>query len=165
MLNKHWNGILSKFSLAKKGEHVCIVLSIKHTNEGDVQNFIDSFEKELGTDNYTQLFKYPVRWKKLVIDTSDYEKNTFDVEFDEVDFKAKLVEINVSAKRKNGIDVFEYVLNFVKDVETEDTTSAYTYLNNKEENEDGKKVLVEYDVKLSLSDEQSTDRGPEFDAF
>jgi len=164
MLNTNWDGIMTKHLHGKQDETVYSKVVIKHTNEGDVQSFINSFEKELGTNNYKQLFEFPVRWKKLSIDTSDYTKNYFLVEFDEIDFNAKLVDISISRKNKNGIDVFEYMLTFIKDVENGDTAIAVSYLNNKEENEDGKKVFVEYSVKLTLTEE--TNSVPvEFDAF
>jgi hypothetical protein len=164
MLNKDWSGYMTKFGHAKKDETVCVTFTLKHVNEGEIQSFLNSFEKELATNNFKQLFEFPVRWKKLVIDTSDYEKRHFNVEFDEIEFKATLLEISITRKVKNGMDVFEYLLNFAKDVEVEDATAAVTYLNNKEENEDGKKVLVEYPVTLTLSDERSS-VDPEFDAF
>lgn len=164
MLNKTWDGVMTKFGHAKKDENVCVVLTLKHTNEGDVQNFLDSFEKELETNNFKQLFEFPVRWKKLSIDTSDYDKNYFSVEFDEIEFNAKLVEISVTRKTKNGIDTFDYLMTFIKEVETEDAVAAVTYLNNKEENEEGKMVIIQYPVKLSLS-EATQKSGPEFDAF
>ena len=164
MLNKTWDGVMTKFGHAKKEETVCAVLTLKHTNEGDVQNFLDSFEKELETNNFKQLFEFPVRWKKLAIDTSDYEKNYFNVEFDEIEFNAKLVEISVTRKVKNGIDNFEYQMTFTKEVETEDAVAAVTYLNNKEENEEGKMVIVEYPVNLKLV-EAPKSNVPEFEAF
>ena len=164
MLNKNWDGVMTKHLHAHKGEQVLSKVSIKHTNEGDVQSFLDSFEDALGNNNFKQLFKFPVRWKKMAIDTSDYEKNHFRVNFDEIEFDANLVEISITRKVKNGLDVFEYLLTFLKDVESEDTSIAVAYLNRKEENEDGKKVIVQYPVKLELTDE-SNSNVPEFDAF
>ncbi len=164
MLNRDWDGIMTKFGHVKKDEQVFTTFAVKHVNEGEVQSFIDSFEKELETNNYSQLFAFPVRWKKLVIDTSDYEKNNLRVQFDEVNFEATLTEISVTHKVKNGSDVFEYVLTFIKEVESEDTVSVVTYLNNKEENDEGKKVFVEYSVNLALSEEQET-KSTDFNAF
>jgi len=164
MLNINWQGVMTRHLHAKADEDVYSKVSIKHTNEGDMQSFLNSFEDTLETNNFKQLFTFPVRWKKLGIDTSDYEKNHFIVDFDSVQFTARLVDIAITRKCKNGIDIFEYVLSFMKEVENEDTSIAVAYLNRKEEDEDGKKNIVEYDVKLTLTDEK-TKIAPDFDAF
>lgn len=155
---------MTKHLHAKSEDEVLSKVSIKHTNEGDVQNFLDSFEDILGTNNFKQLFTFPVRWKKMVIDTSDYDKNNFIIDFDEIQFNGKLIDISISRKYKNGSDIFEYVLTFSKEVEHEDIAIVVAYLNRKEEDEDGKKITVEYNVKLELT--ADTNATPtEFDAF
>jgi hypothetical protein len=73
------------------------------------------------------------------------------------------MSVGVVKKVKGGISSFDYTLSFRKDVEGDkDSIAAKTYLKYKQENEDGKKVLVEFDVKLvptdppaSLPDERS----------
>ncbi len=156
MLSGEWQGNMTKHQHVYKEEEVFVKFSIKYTSEGDVQDFLKSFQTKVGTDNLTHLFNYPVRWKKMSIDTSEYEKNYFTVGFDEIDFDAQLVDIQISRKFKNGNDLFEYVFTFIKDVgeENEDSVIAKTYLNHKEEDENGKKVVVRYPVLLTLLDKK-----------
>jgi predicted solute-binding protein len=75
-----------------------------------------------------------------------------NVSFDEVDFDCDLTEIAVSRKIKNGAESFEYVLTFSKDVglQNEDSAFVKTYLKYKEEDENGKKKIVEFDVNLTV---------------
>lgn len=152
MLDGEFYGVMTKHTHAFIDNEVFVKIGIKHTNVGDVQSFLSSIEDKLNIKNIKPLFAYPVRWKKLVIDTSDYEKNTFDVSFDEITFQATLNDIQISRKTKDGTDIFEYTLNFRKEVgvDNEDSVTAKTYLKYKEENEDGKMVIKEFPVELTL---------------
>ena len=156
MIGSTFQAVMTKYSHVNKENQVFVIVAIKHVSEGDVQSFLDSFEKSVGTDNYKPLFSYPVRWKTIKIDTSDYEKNYFEVGFADFAFDAQLVEIAVVRKNKNGSDIFEYTMTFLKDVgnNNEDAIIASTYLKHKEENEDGKMVIQEFDVDLVLADQK-----------
>jgi len=152
MIDKIFPGTLIKHTHFYEENDVFVKFSIKHTSEGDVQSFIDSFEQKIANDSIKSLFNYPIRWKKIVIDTTDYEKCHMNVSFDEVDFDCDLTEIAVSRKIKNGAESFEYVLTFSKDVglQNEDSAFVKTYLKYKEEDENGKKKIVEFDVNLTV---------------
>ena len=63
------------------------------------------------------------------------------------------MSIAITKKIKDGISSFDYTLSFRKDVDgNKDSIAAKTYLKYKEENEDGKKVLVEFNVTLTPTD-------------
>jgi hypothetical protein len=166
MINKQFLGVMTKHTHAYIDNEVFVKIGIKHTDVGDIQTFLSSFEEKLSATNVKSLFEYPVRWKKIVIDTSDYEKNTFLVGFDEIEFDAQLQEIHVTRKNRHGLDSFEYTLHFLKEVgrDNEDSTIAKTYLKYKEENEEGKLVIKEFPVDLELLDEVNT-HTPEIDTF
>lgn len=153
MLDKSFPAILTKHTHYYDADDVFVKLSMKFNNEGDIQTFIDSFDQKVAGGSLKNNFQYPIAWKKIVLDTTDYEKTHMTVEFDEVQFEADLVEIAVNRKLKKGVEVFEYILTFVKDVgeENEDSRFAKTYLKYKEEDENGKKKLVEFDVTLSIA--------------
>lgn len=144
---------MTKHSFVVKNDNVFVCLAIKHTSIGDVQHFLESFEKELKTTNIDTIMSYPVRWSKTTIDTDDYDQY-MEVEFADIVFVAKLTSINISRSTKDGSDVFDYILNFRKDVEgdNKDSITAKTYLKYKEENEDGKKVIVQFPVGMKLTE-------------
>jgi hypothetical protein len=155
MIGKQFNGILNKYTtMPPSGDNEpCVQVVIKHTNAGDIQSLMGHFEKALDTKNIQSVFAYPVMWSKMIFDVSDYHPNYYLVEFDEMEFNAKLQKIEVSKKLDEGIDVFEYNFHFKKEISDGDSKNAYIYLKHKEEDEDGKKVLVEYPVTINLADE------------
>ncbi len=155
MIGKEFQGVLTKYTtIPPSGDsEPCVQLVIKHTNSGDVQNLMKHFEQALSTTNIQSMFAYPVMWSKLVFDVADYDPNYYLVEFDELEFNAKLQKIEVSRKTEEGIDTFDYLFHFKKEISDIDGKTAYIYLKHKEENEDGKKVLMEYPVLINLCDE------------
>jgi hypothetical protein len=147
-------------SLSHKGGDPTIVkLKIKHVYEGELQNFLDSMEKTLNIKNITKLFENPILWDKLVLD-SDIN-HAVGIEFDAVAFDAYLSGISITRKFRKDTEVYEYMLEFEKDVATDnlDKTLAIEYLNRKEENDDGKKVPVLYQIKLVLKKDKQEDEG------
>lgn len=158
MIGKEIQGILTKYTnVPPSGDNeACVQVVIKHTSSGDVQNLMSHFEKALDTTNIQSMFEYPVRWSKLVFDVSDYDPNYYLVEFDEMEFNARLQKIEVTRKTEEGIDSFDYNFHFKKEISDSDGKNAYIYLKHKEENEDGKKVLMDYPVLINLCDEPQT---------
>jgi hypothetical protein len=64
--------------------------------------------------------------------------------------KADLTGINVTRKSTKQMDIFKYDLIFHKQHNPEiDSTFAITYLNRKEEDQDGKKIFLEYDTLIT----------------
>lgn len=155
MIGKEIKCIMTKYTnVPASGDvepHVQFIL--KHTNVGDVQTLMGYFEKALDTTNIQSLFNYPVRWSKQEIDVSDYQPNYYLIEFDEVEINAKLQKIVITRKLDEGIDSFDYTFHFKKEMEEQDVKIAYIYPKHKEENEDGKKILVEYSTTINIAQE------------
>jgi len=121
---------------------------IRHTIEGDNQIFLNTYASKCNQENVDLYFRYPVQWKSIAIE-ANYK---FNVEFDEVDFEAVLKKIVVKRSVKNGCDVFTYDLCFEKETSINELYFS-SYLNQKEENDQGRKVLVEYSVYLTPIEE------------
>lgn len=159
MIGKTFLGVLKKYENVRIDGNVCVKIVIKHINESSIQAFLTPFAKKLGVSKIENLFECPVRWKKMVIDTYDYTKKTYDVTFGQVEFTADLNEIGISRKLVDGTDVFEYSLHLEKDISTDhlDRLVAEAYLNYREENEAGREVFKEFDVRMELSDKKKVD--------
>jgi len=152
MVDQRFLGTLKKYETVRIDDEIQVKVLIKHSDEGSVQTFLNSFSKKLGIDNVESLFTYPVRWKKMVLDTSDFIQRTYTITFGEVEFIANLQEISIAHKLNQGSELFDYSLHFTKEASTDllDKLVAEAYLDYKEENDDGKKVIVEFDVSLEL---------------
>jgi hypothetical protein len=155
MIGKEFRGILTKYTnIPPSGDNEpCVQIVIKHTNYGDIQRLMGHFEKALDTTHIQNVFAYPVMWSKMTFDVANYHPNYYLVEFDEMEFHARLQKIEVTKKNVEGIDSFEYNFHFKKEISDEDGKTAYIYLKHKEEDDDGKKVLVEYPTTINLADE------------
>lgn len=142
-----FTGVLSKKS-DKAGEPTICLLSIKVSIEGELQNFLDTMEKALNMSNIISLFKCPVMWDKTTI--NENLNHSVEVEFDQVTFNARLVSISASKKFKKDIETYDYVLNFEKDIASDniDKVLSSEYLGRREENAEGKMVLVKYQIKM-----------------
>lgn len=156
MINKVFNGTLTKHSHVCKDGKVLVKFSIKHSEVGEVQTFLQPIERELKYNNIMSLFDYEVQWKNLTIDSSDWIKRYFTVEFSDFKFEAFLTEVKITRKHKQGIDTFDYILTFQKESANDDTLFAQTYLNYKEEDENGKKITIMFDVNLTPAEEPKT---------
>lgn len=160
MIGKEFNAVMTKHSFVSRQNETMVEVSLKYTNAGDVQTFMEAFEDELDTSNIQNMFTYPVRWSKLTFDVADYDPNYYHIEFDEIEFFARLLNIQITRKSDNGIDTFEYTINLIKEVgaDNADAIVAKTYLKHKEENEDGKLVAVDYPVLMRLADDPAKSR-------
>lgn len=155
-------GILRKYENCRVEDVIYIKVHIKHTDESPTQSFLDTFANKLGIDNMTELFTYPVRWRKMIIDTSDYSRSKYRITFGEMEFEAELYEISINRKLVHGTDIFEYTLEFMKPAsgDLEDKVIVEAYLDYKEENEAGKKVYKPFEVKMELL-EKTTEENTE----
>jgi len=159
MINKRFLGILKKYESCRIEDDIYVKVLIKHKDEGSVQTFLDPFIKRLGIDNIKNLFDYPVRWKRMVIDTSDYVLSSYKITFGEIDFNAVLHEILITRKLVEGNDIFDYSLVFMKPPSSDellDPVIIEAYLNYKEENDAGKRVLKEFDINLELLNKEDS---------
>jgi len=159
MIDQTFPATLKKYENVRIDDSIHVRVVIKHINEGSVQAFLKPFSKKLGMENIDPIFTFPVRWKKMVIDTSDYIKPNYKVKFEEVEFIAKLMEISVTRKPIDGDDLFEYSLSFDKELSSDitDRLIVEAYLNYKEEDDDGKRLLKKFDVKLEWLQNNQTE--------
>jgi hypothetical protein len=74
------------------------------------------------------------------------------VVFDENEFDASLVGINISRKMKKDTEVFQYDIILSKEVGENnwDSTFASSYLNHKEPDENGKDKIVYYPIEITM---------------
>lgn len=154
MLSKDgFKGVMIKHNYGVTRDNVFVNIAVKHTSNQPIQHFLESFENETKMSNIKSLFESPIEWDNLKLKLDEYPF-FYEVEFDEIVFVARLMSISIVKKVKAGVNSFEYTLAFRKDVEgdNKDSIAAKTYLKYKEENEDGKKVLVEFDVILKSTD-------------
>lgn len=145
MMGDLFSGVLSKYGGKVIDGDVYIEFVITHTSKNEPeQEFLNSFDEEFST-NLSSHFRNPL-WNSIKFPTS----KDFTVKFDQMDkFNATLSELKVSQKEKNDEVVFKYDLVFFKRQKKDIDDVLASYLKHKEENEDGKNVLVEYDVELS----------------
>ena len=146
MLNEYFPAHLSKFISKTKEDEVVVEFQLTHTtSEGDATLFLQEFASEFQY-NLMNCFRSNPEWKAIKF---DYFVPKLSMKFDGMDLKADLVGINVTQKETASEIKFKYDLIFNKSHEPDiDSVFATTYLKRKEENEDGKKVLVEYDTLI-----------------
>lgn len=143
MIGDLFTGILSKFDGKNIGGSVYTTFVITHLsrNEPD-QEFLDSFGEEFGT-NWSKCLNNP-QWDNIKFSTS----HEVEIKFDEMEFKAVLSDLKISQKETAGEVVFKYDLVFYKTPSPDQDLILQSYLKHKEPNENGKDVIVEYDVEL-----------------
>jgi hypothetical protein len=152
-----FQGIFFNKKESRDSQNRCVVsLTIKHSDKsGGVQSFLDSFSEKTGI-MVTQAFAEPVNWNKINFKIT--ANLVFSVEFDEMEFEARLSAINVARKysKKDEVDVYEYNLVFDKPTSEDNFDIAFseTYLKYTEEDADGKKSLAEFPVSLKLIEKE-----------
>jgi len=148
MLNDMFTGQLSKFSAKVVDEDVVVMFTITHIskNEPD-QNFLDNFAEEYAS-NINRCLTNP-EW-----DSIKFSKTipSMKIKFDAMDIVATLDEIKITQKETPKDMIFKYDLTFLKKQDKEIDTYLATYLNHKEEDEDGKKCLTEYEIEIAPRD-------------
>jgi phosphotransferase system IIA component len=144
MLNETFTGHLSKFGAKVVDEDVYIEFNITHVSKNESeQTFLDSFSEELN-NKVNRCFDYP-EW-----DNIKYSVITpLDIKFDTMDLKATLQTIKVTQKETTNDFIVKYDLTFLKKQEKDADTWFATYLKHKDEDDDGKKYLTEYDIKFT----------------
>jgi len=143
--NKAFGGVLSSVSSKAVEENVVMAFNIRHVAEGEVQAFLNSYESKTVASNIKALFNNPVQWKSINLEVD----MGFTVEFDSIEFSATLKEIKIARAYKKGSEFFTYNLSFTKETDPDTDQIFQTYLNQKDEDEDGKKHLINYSVFLT----------------
>ena len=135
---------LSKFGATVKDEDVKVEFVITHISKNQPeQDFLSSYDESFGTN--LSKFVDGATWDNIKFTQS----NTLSIKFDEMDLKAELVGIKITQKDTEEDLTFKYDLTFLKTQDKDVDTYLATYLKRKEENEDGKSKIVEYDVEIS----------------
>lgn len=153
--NQGFQASLDKFGYKSHGESVSnVVLNIKHSSEGEIQNFLDDIEKVFNRENVRTLFTPPVQWSKMIVNGGNIGLNV-SIIFDEVEFDAILSTITVARKFKQGIESYEYNIAFEKEVDSDnlDKVLITEYLKRKHKNEDDKTVLTMFQVKIRRAED------------
>ncbi len=112
---KAFEGVLTKIGSKAIDEEIVLNFTIRHIAEGEVQHFLQSYESKTVAENVNHLFSTPVAWKNISIESNI----SFKVEFDEIEFEARLEEIKVARSFKKGSEFFTYNLMFSKETKLE----------------------------------------------
>lgn len=146
-----FEAVLTKIGTKSKADidKVVIDFSIRHVSEYEKQSFLDTYETKCGIANINCLFEYPVQWKSLNLEAN----YIFKLDFDEVeDIHCVLKSIKVKRKIPTKLgqsESYTYDLSFEKEIESGDEDWFFaSYLNRKEEDENGKKILIKYHVNM-----------------
>lgn len=151
-----FEGILSKHSYkCDKGGNVYVVMGLRFTSGTGVQHFLEPLERIVGGGKIKTLFdngSTDICWNKVSIDLKEYANRDVVVVFDENEFDASLVGINISRKMKKDTEVFQYDIILSKEVGENnwDSTFASSYLNHKEPDENGKDKIVYYPIEITM---------------
>ncbi len=146
-------GMMTKWAV--KGHPLADVkITIKHTCEGEIQDFLNNMEKEFNLENIASLFSGKVLWDKIILANDINFPVT--VEFDEVEFDANLVSVTVNRKMKEGSESYDYMMVFQKEVSADnsDVILQTEYLNRKDEDDNGKMKLTAFQVKVRKQDKK-----------
>ena len=146
MLNDLFTGHLSKFNAVLVDGDVYVEFCITHISKNELdQNFLDNFSEELG-NNVNRCLNDP-QWDNIKF--TQIIPN-LKIKFDVMDLVGTLQSIRITQKETSSDVSFKYDLVFLKKQESEKDTHFATYLKHKDEDEDGKKFLTEYDVEITL---------------
>jgi hypothetical protein len=144
MLTKTFKSRLSKLSSKKKDDNVVLEFVLTHTSEETVQDFLSSLDTAYNLSLRHPFTSDVINWKRITFDVSI---PLLVVEFESLKMNAILLGINVVRREVEGGEVFKYDLIFNKSHDPDiDSVFAITFLNRKEEDENNKKVFLEYDT-------------------
>jgi len=147
MLNKPFKSRLSRLSSKKIEDQVVQEFVLTYTSEDAVQGFLSSLDDAFDLSLRHPFTSDTINWKRIVFEVPVPH---LVVKFDALTMNAMLAGISVSRKEVKDGDVFKYDLVFHKSHNPDiDSVFAITYLNRKEEDEDDKKVFLEYDTEIT----------------
>ena len=132
------------------------VLRLKVTVNGDAQYFLKSLQDQTSISNiHSGLFDAPVAWDRLRINLRDYMGTDFVVTLADVEFDAKLLQIDVSKKIKNQADSFVYVITLEKEEDARtDSLMANQYYKQFIKDGNEKTVLAEFNVTMVKAEDK-----------
>ncbi len=146
MLKKPFKSRLSKLSSKKKDESVVQEFVLTYSSEEGVQNFLQSLDDSFETSLRHPFTSDRIEWKRISFEIA---VPLLEIKFDSLKMNAMLFGINVTRKVIPEGESFKYDLIFHKNHDPDtDSVFAITYLNRKEENDEGKKVFLEYETVI-----------------
>ena len=145
LINDLFPAHLSKYSAKAVDEDVFVEFVITHIskNEPD-QEFLDTFSEEFQS-NINKCLNNP-EWDNIAFSKSI---SNLKIKFDVMELEATLKKIKVTQKETVKDLTFKYDMTFIKKQEKDLDTHLCTYLKHKDEDDDGKKYLSQYDVEIS----------------
>ena len=144
MINGLFTGHLSKNSAKVVEEDVYVEFVITHISKNDpTQDFLDNFS-EIYDTNIGSCLNNP-QWDNIKFSTIIPK---LDIKFDVMDIKATLNTIKITKKDTPKELSFKYDLTFIKKQEKDIDSVFATYLKHKDEDEDGKKTITEYEIEI-----------------
>jgi hypothetical protein len=157
MLRKSgFEGVLVDHKIVVRDELPRLRVVIEHVSMGESQYFLESLESAVQIHTLQNSFTSPVFWKSLVINSSDFTRNIFDVNFNDIEFTAELAQIGISHTIKKGIDCFKYKLSFDMDcAKAKELPELKFFVKRKEKDENGKARIVKYPVTVVMPEESS----------
>lgn len=148
MLDKVFASRLSRLSSKKKDDQVVQEFVLSHVSMDPVQMFLQPLDEEYSLFLRHIFTTNQINWKKVMF---ELHIPFLQIEFDALKMNATLVGINVSHKVLKEGEVFKYDLIFHKEHDPEiDSVFAITFLNRKEEDEDGKKDFLWYNTNVTV---------------
>lgn len=179
-LSMECTGILMKLQSAKIRENILSQVQIKCTDRVEISEIFKALEG-YGVENLrATLPALDIPWNKMTVPVDDYGI-FLDIKFG-VDpytgepgavFKAKLMSMNLVRKTdKENNTIVECCFNFLKNEDAYDIDTRFMFLKHKEEDENGKKKLKLFGVKMDTcehfllgseteKDDESDDSVPE----
>ena len=146
MINDVFTAHLSKFSAKVVDEDVYIEFGITHVSKNEFdQVFLDNYSDAMG-NTVNKCLNDP-EWDNIKF--TQYVPN-MSIKFDVMEFNATLHTIKISKKETAEDIIFKYDLIFLKKQDKDDDTFFATYLKHKDEDDDGKKYLTQYDVEMTV---------------
>ncbi len=147
MLIETFKSRLSRLSSKKDGDQVVQEFVLTYVSMDVVQMFLQSVDEKYEMFLRHAFITDTINWKSIVY---DIRIPFLNIEFDALKMTATLVGISISRKSTKEGEVFKYNLIFHKEHDPSiDSVFAITFLNRKEEDEDGKKVFLEYDTTIT----------------
>ncbi len=157
LLNDMFTGHLSKFGAKVQGDAgVFVEFSLTHVSKNEPsQDFLDNLAKYKQNNIDRLLADGDPDWddvklsEKVNVDDIKLAFNTGNEEGEAIELTAQLVSLKMSFREKVDSIEYKYVMTFLKRQEQDIDTFFATYLKYKDFNENGKRVLVNYDIELT----------------
>lgn len=141
-----FSGTMTKFNVNVKKDNIYTCFSVQVVEDSSVRTFPRQFSRiDLGVfDSVAQNDVFD----KINVPCEDYNLQ-YKVNFENLEFDAKLESISAAIKRKNDVPYTTYTLNFHKEIDKNIDLQLASFVKYKEEDpETGKKVVKLFNIDL-----------------